>query len=169
MSNNITPTLKYIGLTLKHKWFVFCAGLKLKVPLWQLLVHDLSKFSPSEAPHYGRQFFGSKDDPLGFSYAWNHHQKTNKHHWEYWVMTTGHNRGGMADGAPLPMPERYAREMVADWLGASRAYLGEWPKSVEEWAWLKIHSEKIKLNIDTHVLVNRIVIEYFENHRKTKK
>ena len=153
------PTLKYIWLTIRHKWFVFCAGLKTGAPLWQLIVHDFSKLTPSEAPHYGRQFFGSGDDPRGFSAAWNHHQKTNKHHWEYWVMVTGHNRGGFPDGSALPMPERYVREMVADWLGASRAYEGTWPESTDSWPWWKSNFEKLNLHPQTRQKCWQVVRE----------
>lgn len=157
--NNFFPTLKYFWLTVKHKYFVFLAGLKTKTPLWQLLIHDWSKLTPAELPHYGRQFFGSADDPLGFSNAWNHHQKVNKHHWEYWVLVTGHNRGGYKDGSCLPMPEKYTREMVADWLGASRAYEKKWPKSLEEWDWFKRNFENIRLHPMTRLEVLRIVVE----------
>lgn len=153
------PTLQYLWLTCKHKWFVFRAGLKTKTPLHLLIIHDWSKFTPSEAPHYGRQFFGSKDDPLGFSRAWNHHQKTNPHHWEYWVMVTGHNRGGFPDGSALPMPEKYAREMLADWLGASRAYEGKWPKSLESWNWWAKNFAGLNLHPETRAFLLRIVAE----------
>lgn len=139
-------TWKYIWLTIRHKWFVFCAGIKTKTPLWQLIIHDWSKFAPLEAPAYGRQFFGDQNDPLGFSRAWNHHQKTNPHHWEYWIMISGHNRGGFPDGSALPMPERYVREMVADWLGASRAYEGRWPRSLMSWKWFIENFGKLRLH-----------------------
>ena len=153
------PTLKYIWLTIKHKWFVFLAGLKTKTPLWQLIIHDWSKLTLSEAPHYGRQFFGKGDDPLGFSYAWNHHQKSNKHHWEYWVMVTGHNRGGFPDGAALPMPERYVREMVADWMGASRAYEGKWPVTLGRWPWWQKNFSKLNLHPKTRERCLNIALE----------
>jgi len=139
----MTPTLKYIWLTIKHKAFVFRAGLKTKAPIWRLIIHDWSKFTPAEAPHYGKQFFGDQSDPLGFSKAWLHHQHTNPHHWEYWIPVTGHNRGGYGDLKPLPMPSWAVREMIADWIGASRAYEGKWPKSMQEWAWLQSNLTRI--------------------------
>lgn len=154
---NTIPTLKYAWLTIKHKCFVFLAGMKTGAPIVNLITHDFSKFSPSEISHYGRQFFGKKDDPLGFSKAWNHHQKANEHHWEYWVLVTGHNRGGYADGDALPMPEKYVREMVADWMGASRAYNGEWPESLDKWDWFKNNFEKIKLHPDTRKKIIEIL------------
>lgn len=156
------PMTEYAWLTAKHKWFVFLAGLRIKTPLWQLVVHDLSKFGPSELPHYGRQFFGDRGDPLGFAMAWNHHQKANKHHWEYWVPETSHGRSGFPDREPLPMPERYAREMVADWLGAARAYEGSWPKSLAEWKWMRDNYEsKVRLHPQTRAFVDQLLRELF--------
>lgn len=147
--------LKYAWLTIKHKWFVLLAGLRVGAPMWLLLKHDMSKFGPSELCQYGRQFFGDHGDPLGFSYAWLHHQRTNKHHWEAWIPVTGHNRGGYKDLEPLPMPKKYALEMVADWLGASRAYEGHWP--TKSWDWLEKNFSSIKLHPTTRQLVTKAI------------
>ena len=133
----MSATLQYLWLTLRHKAFVFRAGLRTGAPIWRLVTHDWSKFTPAEAPHYGRQFFGAADDPLGFSKAWLHHQHLNPHHWEHWIPVTGHNRGGFSDLEPLPMPMWAVREMVADWMGAGRAYEGAWPDSVRRWDWFQ--------------------------------
>lgn len=128
--------MKYLILTLKHKWFVFLAGLKTKAPLWRLVIHDLSKLTPIELPHYNRQFFGKADQPDKFIECWIHHQNSNPHHWEYWIPRTGHNRCNppYPDNVPIPMPEWAVREMVADWIGASRAYGGKWPTK-DNWPW----------------------------------
>lgn len=163
--SNFIPTLKYLCLTIKHKWFVFKAGLKTKAPIWRLIIHDWTKFTPMEAPHYGRQFFGDKTQPLKFSYAWLHHQKTNPHHWEYWIPITGHNRGGSGDLEPLPMPEWAVREMLADWLGATRAYQGFYPETLSEWCWF--HENIIKITSQMHKdsvkILMRVIEEYFGN------
>ena len=58
--------MRYFWLTVRHKWFVFRAGLEWSVPLWRLITHDLSKFTRHELPHYDRQFFGPADRPLAF-------------------------------------------------------------------------------------------------------
>lgn len=133
---NLVPTLRYMWLTTKHKAFVFRAGLETGAPWWRLAIHDWSKYTPAEAPHYGRQFFGAKDDPNGFARAWLHHQNVNPHHWEYWISRTGHDRASHLKGS-LRMPMWAVREMVADWLGASRAYEGTWPKDWKSWRWLR--------------------------------
>lgn len=138
---NVVPTLRYLWLTLKHKAFVFRAGLTTGAPLWRLAIHDWTKFLPCEAPHYGRQFFGTKDEPEAFAAAWLHHQNSNPHHWEYWLPRTGHDKAD-GDNQALRMPNWAVREMVADWLGASRAYEGKWPTDWKSWGWLRANLQK---------------------------
>lgn len=153
--------MQYLLLTLKHKWFVFLAGLKLGVPVLQLILHDISKLMPWELPHYQRQFFGKANDPKGFINCWIHHQNHNKHHWEYWIPRTGHNRCNpqYPDDVPVEMPERYVKEMIADWLGAGRAYEGKWPD--QNWKWFEVNYPKIRkrLHKNTDYLIAEIVIK----------
>jgi hypothetical protein len=155
--NNIIPSLKYALLTLKHKWFVYLAGRKLGVPLWQLIIHDLSKFGPAELPAYGRQFFGTKDRPEEFKKAWWHHWFRNPHHWEYYDQDKVCDRdtGGFVN----EIPEKYVREMIADWMGASRAYDGRYPVNVHTWPWFTKNFDKIKLHPETRRLVLRILVQ----------
>jgi hypothetical protein len=131
-------TLAYLKYLLRHKWFVLLACWRLGVPLRRALIHDWSKFTPSEFGPYKRYFFDRKDefkagklDPnkvsADFDRAWNHHQKANKHHWDYWVMPGDK----ISQPRPIPMPETYVAEMVADWMGAGRAKTGSW--DMEEW------------------------------------
>lgn len=249
--------LKTLWKLLVHKWFVFLECCRLGIPLLGLL-HDWTKFLPSEFVPYARWFYGRqievdarlypsnprKGDVVWYNYlaggpgvggpgvtlyvrkrdgdilycspmsdlasfdrAWNHHQKANRHHWQYWVLVYDDNicdgnllealaeqahrswSGWMHylfdrcspqdDGttvipAPsvsrwvrqmntpyaklpenektsdrheaieyrtifqkhrklhcLPMPDRYRKEMLADWIGAGRAYDGA--KPVLEW------------------------------------
>lgn len=116
----------------KHITFVQEAGDKLGVPIAQLAIHDSSKYSIEEFPHYARSFHGDRGDPVGFARAWLHHQNFNPHHWEYWMTRSDHSKGksGAVNGC-LEMPENYVREMVADWMGASMAYTGSW--DMAEW------------------------------------
>jgi hypothetical protein len=129
---------KYLKSQLRHKWFVFLECCKLGIP-WTGIVHDWSKFLPSEWFGYARYFYGnylplakipgdwrdrvfSKEDvAVQFDVAWLHHQHRNKHHWQRWLLTLDSAR---SDGklTALPMPPRYRKEMLADWHGAGRAY-----------------------------------------------
>lgn len=46
--------------------------------------HDLSKWSEAEFEPYALYFNVDKKKYLDeFNKAWNHHQKTNPHHWQY--------------------------------------------------------------------------------------
>lgn len=81
----------YLRYVLRHKWFVFQEGRKLRVPVLMLLFHDWTKFLPVEWSAYVRAFYAKdgsghyKPDPSFFA-AWNHHQKRNRHHWQYWLL-----------------------------------------------------------------------------------
>ncbi|MFD2614990.1 DUF5662 family protein [Paenibacillus gansuensis] len=85
----------------------------------QGIVHDLSKFSPLEFVPYAKKFYSGKplspEDGLKWDYAWLHHQRKNKHHWEYWVINP-------ISKEALPMPKKYVIEMVCDWRSFSRRW-----------------------------------------------
>lgn len=142
--------LAYLKYVIKHKWFVFLACQYCGVSLWRSVIHDWTKFLPCEWFPYVKSFYnpnGSKRDwmtrtsrdKLEFNRAWNHHQKSNKHHWQYWLLT---NDSDESKVNPLPIPEKYVREMIADWWGAGRAITGKWG-AVE---WYRNNREKIILN-----------------------
>lgn len=168
--NNIIPSIKYAWLTAKHKFYVYKAGKWTGAPWWRLIVHDLSKFGPKELPHYGRHFFGDKSDPEGFARAWQHHWTHNHHHWEYWVIVTQHtkNKNHISDEIALDMPEAYIREMVADWLGAGRAYEGSWPDSDQNWTWLNNNLHKMKLSKNTLLTLEKVLKETFERKNNAR-
>jgi len=155
------PTIKYFLLIIKHKWFVFIAGLKIAAPIWRLLTHDLSKFSFKELPHYGRQFFGAADQPNKFITAWLHHQNFNDHHWEWWIPRNKHN-SPCENNKPVMMSDGAIREMVADWLGASRAYNNQWPDA-DNWEWFKNNFNDLKLHPDTRFKIILLLEVYFKN------
>lgn len=139
--------LKYVA---RHKWFVFQACLKLGVPLWMAILHDWDKFLPEMWMPYARCFYkpdGSKQyvETPEFNAAWNGHQKRNKHHWQYWVLMED-------DGAtiPMPMPDVYRREMLADWRGAGKAITG----TDNTFSWYIDNYYKIKLHRETRLWVD---------------
>ena len=105
--------LKCIRSILTHKWLVITIGHKLKIPWWNLIIHDLSKFLPSEFPHLSRKFFGANDDKEGFSRYYLLHTSRNAHHPRYWIDS---------DGSPLPVPMVVAKEMIVDWASATIIY-----------------------------------------------
>jgi len=149
------PALRYAWLTIKHRHYVFLAGLRIGVPLWRLLTHDLSKFGPLELIHYGRQFFGDASQPDKFAACWIHHQNHNDHHWEYWMPRTKHDQSPDESKA-LPMPYGAMLEMVADWYGASRAYEGKWPES-GNWPWFEQNFDNIIVHPTTRAQILEVL------------
>jgi len=140
--------LAYFWYILKHKWFVFWAGLKLKVPIGQLISHDMSKFSKMEFVSYMENFTipkltghpPSKAVKKRFANAWNHHLwcGLNKHHWEVWDDNI--------------MPDEFLLEMIADWIGAGRAK--GFPDTL---AWYTKQRDKIRLHPETKAMVDSIL------------
>jgi hypothetical protein len=117
----------------EHLAHVYEAGDKLGVDRAQILLHDESKWTPHEFPHYARNFHGDKGDPEGFVRAWLHHIHTNPHHWQHWIFPDKYQMegGGIHENGAVEMPENFIREMVADWMGSSKTYTGSW--DMNEW------------------------------------
>jgi hypothetical protein len=155
---------RYALKTVRHKILVFKFGLKTGAPIWRLVVHDWTKFTPAELPHYANRFYGEEYgleiDHLKFALAWNHHHKTNPHHSEFWIPTTAHMLSPLPAGLPLPMPEPVIREMVADWLAASH-HTGQHPNSLAEWAWFQKEKVNMRLHNETWIILDRVLTEYF--------
>ena len=155
---------RYAIKTLRHKFLVFKFGIKTGAPIWRLIVHDWTKFTPSELPHYANRFYGEEYglevDELKFALAWNHHHKRNSHHPEFWIPATSHAMSKIPAGLPLPMPEPVVREMVADWLAAT-TFTTSHPTSVAEWSWLQEQKDKLQLHTETWRILNTVLTEYF--------
>lgn len=150
------PHLRFLRSVLRHKWFVLVAGLKVGgIAWWRLLIHDWSKFTAAEWGPYVRRFGsgrggagGKAGDPDEFHRAWTHHWHLNAHHWEHWLVLQD-------DGAlrPLVMPEHFTREMVADWMGAGRAYTGRW----EVHEWFAKNGQRMNLHPVTRTFVEQLL------------
>ena len=93
---------------------------------WQGLVHDLSKYGPTEFISSAKYFQGNKSpieaekEAIGYSAAWLHHKSHNKHHWEYW---TDFDDNGNIVCADIPI--NYIVEMVCDYIAAGKVYSKE--------------------------------------------
>lgn len=58
----------------------------------------------------------------------------------------------------MPMPWWAVREMVADWLGAGRAYEGQYP-DVHNWTWYEKNRDKMRLDLVTESRVECVIEE----------
>ena len=119
--------LQHLKTINHHKWLV-CQGC-FKVGLYkQGLLHDLSKYSPTEFL-VGCKFYQGTRSPnnaerevKGYSAAWLHHKGRNRHHYEYWLdYSTDLNEGIIG----MKMPVRYVVEMFMDRIAASKVYQKE--------------------------------------------
>ena len=112
--------LKYIAYIIKHKYYVMLECIKLGIPLRGVL-HDLHKFLPSEFIPYAKYYYGNANKykilEEQMDVAWLKHQNRAKHHWQYWCLI----EEDTASIKALPMPDKYRKEMLADWIGAGKA------------------------------------------------
>lgn len=157
----IRPHIRYLVYLLRHKWYVLIIGRRLHVPLWRLLIHDWSKFTPAEWGPYVSRFFrprlyglSSADTIAGrvrdFHCAFLHHVHFNPHHWQHWVPVD--DRGELH---PLPMPDVYIREMVADWASAGLAKNGE----LDIAEWYRRERTKMVMDSDTRIVAEGYIEE----------
>jgi len=147
--------LRYLGYLLKHKYHVWCQGRKLGLARWRMLIHDWSKFSPSEYGPWSRRHANGRGgvmdmrkDPDEFHRAWVHHREHSPHHWEHWLRTDAEGRE-----RPDDIPETYIREMVADWRGASLAR----NRGLDVRPWYLEHRDQMKLSPKTRARVEELI------------
>ncbi len=140
MEVNKEAKTAYIDKLLSHIRFVQEAGRRIGVEETLLRIHDESKWSAAEFNAYAMYFCSGVDkspvdaDSISdeFAAAWLHHIHHNPHHWQHWIFPDGYSpKDSSVENGVVKMPERYALEMVADWLGASKAYTGSW--DITDW------------------------------------
>ena len=91
----------------------YCFKLGL---VWQGLIHDLSKYSPTEFWRSVKYYQGyrSPNDAErianGVSLSWLHHKGRNRHHFEYWIDYCLRENGSVYIGG-CKMPKKYVAEM----------------------------------------------------------
>lgn len=109
-----------------HRYLVMKMCFKCGM-YYQGLVHDLSKYSPSEFIPSVIYFQGYRSpisqekEIKGYSNCWLHHKGRNKHHWEYWI----DRETGKENLIILEMPFRYMLESCIDRISASKTYMKE--------------------------------------------
>lgn len=113
--------------TINHHRFLVMKGC-FKVGLYrQGLLHDLSKYSPSEFLVGCRYYQGTRSpnnaerEEIGYSRAWLHHKGRNRHHYEYWIDYSTNPKEGIIG---MKMPVRYVIEMFIDRIAAAKTYRG---------------------------------------------
>lgn len=113
----------HLKTIMKHRWLVFKLCCRAGIP-WRGLVHDLSKYSPTEFWEGVKYYQGDRSPILacieeeGYSKAKLHHRGRNKHHPAYWYDEFAKE--------PTPIiPYVYVAEMICDKIAASMNYNGK--------------------------------------------
>lgn len=133
-----------------------------KVGLYrQGLLHDLSKYSPTEFLVGCRYYQGNRSpnnaerEATGYSKAWLHHKGRNKHHYEYWIdYSTKEIKGGMA---PAPMPKKYVVEMLMDRIAACKIYNGKSYTTKDPLIYYSKGKEHAPIHPDTKKLLEELL------------
>ena len=158
---------RYLKYLLRHKWYVLVWCFRYKL-YWQGIIHDLSKFLPSEFFPYAEFFYGKDSTEESrevryqninyakryFQRAWQKHLMRNKHHWQNWI-----NIQDEGTTVILEMPKKYIIEMFCDWIGAGRAqgyYNPDKPKQ-EVQHWYKKNKNKIILHPNTRKEIEKLL------------
>ncbi len=149
-----------------HKWLVmkYC----FKVGLYrQGLLHDLSKYTPSEFIIGVKYFQGTRSpnaaerDEKGYSEAWMHHKGRNKHHYEYW-----NDVGRDRVIAPVKMPLKYVVEMIMDRIAASKVYKKEAYTDASSLEYYDRTHEYALIHEDTDKLLHFLLVMLAEKGEK---
>ena len=153
---------KHLHTVNKHRWLVFKLTCKIGIP-WRGLVHDLSKYSPTEFWPSVKYYQGGRKSPIpierretGISKAWLHHKGRNKHHAEYWYDYDAEEK------TPI-IPYKYVAEMICDKLSASITYEGKnWNNNSELKYWREKERERIKLNENIKKVLDEVFMQVSE-------
>ena len=145
-----------------HKYWVYHYCKLAGIP-WRGIKHDLSKFSPVEFFESVKYYKGTSS-PIdeakkvnGVSYAWMHHKGRNDHHYEYWQDNFDNG------GSPVQLPYECAVEMLCDYLGAGKAYMGNKFTYKGEFEW---YLGKLALNIRMHDQTKKFIYIMFSDLAK---
>lgn len=113
--------------------------------------HDQSKYDNVEFLPYLHHFYPTDEHPndeVAFDMAWLHHQKTNPHHWQYWILIRD---GG--NTVPMDMPLEYVIEMLCDW----HSFSSKDPESTA-YKWYEDNKNKMILSDNTRKLIDKYVV-----------
>lgn len=141
-----------------HKYLVmkgcFAVGLYK-----QGLMHDLSKYMPSEFLVGAKYYQGNRSpnnaerEDIGYSSAWLHHKGRNKHHYEYWIDYCADEAKCQNGMMPAPMPDRYIIEMFMDRIAASKVYNGASYTDRDSLSYYERGAEKMKVFLHPYTRV----------------
>lgn len=146
--------------TINHHKFLVMKGC-FRVGLYkQGLLHDLSKYTPTEF-RVGCKYYQGTASPnnlerevKGYSSAWLHHKGRNKHHLEYWI---DYGLGGDKTMTGMKMPLKYVVEMFIDRVAASKNYQKEKYTDESPWKYYEHGRNHYMIHPDTQKLLEKLL------------
>lgn len=166
-SFHIINIFRHFHTITKHRHAVirncFYSGI-----VFQGLLHDLSKYSPSEFWVGARYYQGFRSpnegerDAYGYSKAWMHHKGRNKHHFEYWTDYSKESH----QLEPVPMPTRYVIEMFCDRMAASKIYLKENYTNSSPLEYFRNRKHARRIHPETSALLEKLLVMLSEKGEK---
>ncbi len=118
--------IKHFITIARHRHKVIANCFRAGIP-WRGLMHDLSKYYPTEFFEGAKYYLGTRSpnegarEVYGYSKAWLHHKGRNRHHFEYWTDYDFKTK----QLTPVEMPQIFVIEMFCDRVSASKIYNGK--------------------------------------------
>lgn len=157
----------FITIT-RHKLLVTFSCIKCGL-YKQGLLHDLSKYSPTEF-FAGVKYYQGYRSPIdaekedkGYSLGWLHHKGRNRHHWEYWL----DKKPGKKEIYCLDMPLNYVIEACIDKISASKIYNGDNYKDDAAYEFLIKGADRYCMHEHTFQRFEYL-LGYLKDHGETK-
>lgn len=154
----IHPIKHFVTIT-RHRNKVMLHCFKAGIPIRGLL-HDLSKYSPSEFLAGVKYFQGNRSpnemerELFGYSSAWLHHKGRNRHHFEYWNDVSPVTKRY----EPVKMPIKFFKEMFCDRVAASKIYQGKNYTDAHPFNYFDRGNARLYLHPETAALLEKCLI-----------
>jgi len=147
----IKDNLNYGWYVTKHKANIVSPMLQMQLPLTQALVHDFSKYLPSEFRPYRDWFQGphglkgdqDKETHKQWREAVEKHYARNMHHWK--------KRGLTVAETPL----KYRMESVADWYSVGKTNRPKGTKFPDFKTWYAQRQESLPIDNEVRFTINK--------------
>jgi len=157
----------HLNTIMRHRRKVIYHCAKVGI-LRRGLLHDLSKYSPTEFFAGVRHFIGTRSPNegeravKGYSAAWMHHKGRNRHHFEYWTDYSPETK--LVE--PVKMPIVFVKEMFCDRVAASKVYQGKDYTDAHPYEYFQRGKARRKINKETSDLIESWLIMLKEKGEK---
>lgn len=161
---NFSNAVNHFKTITRHRHLVMINCFRAGIP-FQGLIHDLSKYTPSEFFIGVKYYQGTRSPNVkeraekGYSSAWMHHKGRNKHHYEYWF----DNDDSSLTIKPVEMPLKYVVEMFCDRISASKVYKGDKYTDSTSLEYFDSHDYRVSMHPNTRKLLRELLVMLAEN------